>query len=209
MLEREFTESVNTTEEGGTIMNKTGGNFCAATGGVNLGGRGGTKSKSGLHGMGGRNDVVHRSVSYMVGKGNTSWERMSGSVIMAVRRDGLCRCRRESAISILLILTPRKYSCRILDLFRMKKDSSIRTKVSGSWRAACSQRSRKGFLVIQDELTQPRASIVFWSASATDGRGMLSDSVTVWWLGRVQHKGISMLEQRLRVLFGDPKGVLE
>ena len=38
---------------------------------------------------------------------------------------------------------------------------------------------------------------------------MLYDCVKVWWLGRGQHKGIAMLEQRIRVLFGDPKGAVE
>ena len=41
----------------------------------------------------------------------------------------------------------------------------------------------------QDESTHPRASIVFWSVPASDGRGMLSDSMRVWWMGRGQYKG--------------------
>ena len=40
--------------------------------------------------MGGRNYVSHRSVGLMAVGGNTSWERMSGSAIMAVRRAGFC-----------------------------------------------------------------------------------------------------------------------
>ena len=38
---------------------------------------------------------------------------------------------------------------------------------------------------------------------------MSSDSVTLWWLRRGKLRGRSMLEQRLRVLFGDPKGSVE
>ena len=45
--------------------------------GSELGEIGGTKSKAGFHGIGGRNDVAHRSVGSMVVGGNTSWERMS------------------------------------------------------------------------------------------------------------------------------------
>ena len=108
MVEREFTETVYTAGEGGTVVIKIGGSFFTATGGVTLGGIGSKKSKAGFHGMGGRNDVAHRSVRSMLVEGNTSWERMSGSAIMAVRRSGLCFWRRESAISILLILTPRR-----------------------------------------------------------------------------------------------------
>ena len=37
---------------------------------------------------------------------------------------------------------------------------------------------------------------------------MTSDSVTVWWMGRVQNKGREMLDQRLWVLFCDPKGAV-
>ena len=56
--------------------------------------------------MGVYNDVVHRSVGSMVAGGNTSWERMYGSSMMAVMRAGFCRWRRDSEISILHILTP-------------------------------------------------------------------------------------------------------
>ena len=159
--------------------------------------------------MGGRNDVVHRSVGLMVVGGNTSWERMYGSEIMTVRRAGFCCWRRESIFSILLILTPRQYSRSILSLFRLEKDSSIGENVSGSWQAACSQRFRRGFLVIQDKSTQPRAYSAFWSAPASNGRGVSSDSVTEWWMGRGQHKGRAILEQRLWFLFGDQKGAVE
>ena len=114
MVEREFTETFDTTEEGGTVVSKIGGRFCAATAGVTLVGKVGTKSKAGFHRMGGRNDVAHRSVRLMVVVGNTSWERIYGSEIMAVRRAGFCCCRKESAISILLILTPRRYSFSVL-----------------------------------------------------------------------------------------------
>ena len=68
---------------------------------------------------------------------------------------------------------------------------------------ACSQRPRRGFIVSQYESTHPRASSALWSAPASDGRGVLSDSVIVWWLGRVQHKERSMLEQQLWVIIGD------
>ena len=108
MVERKFTETVNTAEEGCTIVSKICGRFCAATGGVTFGGREGKKSEAGFHEMGGRNNVAHRSVGSMLVGGNTSWERMSGSEIMAVRRAGLCCWRRESEISILLILNPRQ-----------------------------------------------------------------------------------------------------
>ena len=36
------------------------------------------------------------------------------------------------------------------------------------------------FFVSQDESTQPRAIIAFWRALVSDGRGVLSASVTVW-----------------------------
>ena len=107
MTEMEFTDTLYTSEEGGTVVSKIGGRFCAATAGVNLGGRGGTKSKAGFHGTGGRNDVSHRSVVLMVVGGNTSWERMYGSVIMVARRADFYLWRRDSTISIILILTPR------------------------------------------------------------------------------------------------------
>ena len=110
MLEWESTETVYTAEEGGTVVSKICVRFCAAIARVKLGGRGGTESKMGLHGMGGRNDVAHRYVGSMVVGVNTSWVRMSGSEIMAVTRDGLCCWRRDSAIIILLILTPKQYS---------------------------------------------------------------------------------------------------
>ena len=61
----------------------------------------------------------------------------------------------------------------------------------------------------QYKATQPRESIAFWSAPASDGKGMLSDSVTVWWLGRGQHKGRAMFEQQLWVQFWDSNGVVE
>ena len=137
MVDREFKETFESVEDGGTVVSKIGGRFCAATGGVTLGGRVGRKSKTGFHGMGRRNDVAHRSVGLMVVGGNTSWERMSGSAIIAVRRAGFCCWRRESVISILLILMLRRYSCSVSDLFWLKKEYSIGTKFSGSRRAAC------------------------------------------------------------------------
>ena len=72
MAERNFTETVDTAEEGGTVVSKIGEMFCAATGGVTLGRRGGTKSKVGFHVMGGRNNVAHRYVWSMVVGGNIS-----------------------------------------------------------------------------------------------------------------------------------------
>ena len=38
---------------------------------------------------------------------------------------------------------------------------------------------------------------------------MLSDSVTVWWMGISHQKGRAMLKQKLRVLFGDLEGAVE
>ena len=72
VVEIYFIETVNNAEEGGTVMSKIGGRFCDVTGGVNLGGRGGKKSKAGIHGMGGSNDFAHRSVRSMVVGGNNS-----------------------------------------------------------------------------------------------------------------------------------------
>ena len=80
----------------------------------------------------------------------------------------------------------------------LKKYSATSTKVYFYWKEACVQRSRIGLVVIQDELTQPRASSAFWSVPVLYGRGVLSNSLTVWWLGRFQHKGISFFYQRLR-----------
>ena len=139
--------------------------------------------------MGGRNDIEHRSIGLVVVGVNTSWERMSISAIMAVSRAGLCSWRREYAISILLILISRRYSCIVSSLFRLKKYSSIGKKVTGSWQAYFRQRSKRGFFVSQDESTQPRASSAFWSAPESNGRGVLSDSMTVWWMWRGQNKG--------------------
>ena len=41
MVERDFTETVDTAEESGNRVSKVCGSFCLATGGVTLGGRGG------------------------------------------------------------------------------------------------------------------------------------------------------------------------
>ena len=89
-MERDITETIDTAEEGRTVFSKRGGRLCAATGGVDLGGRGGMKSKAGFRIMGGINNVTHRSVGLIVVGRNASWERISGSAIMAVRRAGLC-----------------------------------------------------------------------------------------------------------------------
>ena len=61
-------------------------------------------------------------------------------------------------IIILQILTPKQYSYRISDLLRLNKYSLTGGNVYGSWQAASVQRSRRQFIVIQDESTQPRAS---------------------------------------------------
>ena len=79
MVDREFFETVDTMEEGGTVVGKSGGRFCVATGGVTLGRRGGKKSKGGFHRRIGINNVLQRSAGLMVAGGNASWERMSGS----------------------------------------------------------------------------------------------------------------------------------
>ena len=79
MLYIELTDTVNTAEEGGTVVSKVDGRFCVATWGVTLGGRGGTKSKWGFHIRSGINYVVQRYVRLMVAGVNNSWERMSES----------------------------------------------------------------------------------------------------------------------------------
>ena len=66
MFEKEFTETVDTTKEGGTVVSKLGGSFCAATRGVILGGRGGIKSKGGIHRRGGLNKIIQMSIGSMV-----------------------------------------------------------------------------------------------------------------------------------------------
>ena len=72
MVEREFTETVTTPDEGGTKVSKLFGRFCVASGGVTLGGRVGTKSKGGGHRRCLINNVVQRSVGLMVAVENTS-----------------------------------------------------------------------------------------------------------------------------------------
>ena len=67
----------------------------------------------GFHVMGGFKNVVYRFIILMVAGGNTSWDRMYVSSMMAVVRGGVCCFRSYSVISILQIL------------FRLKKDSSI------------------------------------------------------------------------------------
>ena len=111
----------------------------------------GLSQMGGVHGMGAHKNVLHRSIGLMVAGGNTSWERMYGSVIITAMRKCLCFCRRYSTISMLNILVPRQYSCRILAFLRLKKDSSIRTKVSGTWQTACIQSSKRGFVMSQDD----------------------------------------------------------
>ena len=205
----EFMETADNEEEGGTIVSKLGGKLCVPTGGVTLGGRGGNNSKGGVLGRGEIKNLVKRSVGLMVVGENSSQESMSGLSMKAAMRCGLCHCNRDSAISIMKILTSRLYSCSISALLGLKKDSSTGTKVSVSWRASCSQTSRRGFILIQDELTQPRASSVFCSVQASNGRGVSSNSITVWWLGRDYHKGREMFEHRLWVLFRDMERAVE
>ena len=84
-------ETVNTEEEGGTIVIKVVGRFCFSTGGVTLGVKLGTKSKWGFHRRGEINNVIQRSVILMVAGGNTSWGRISGLSMKAMKaemRDG-------------------------------------------------------------------------------------------------------------------------
>ena len=78
MVDREFTETVDTAGEGGTLASKVGVRFFVATGEVNLGGIGGTKSKGVFHRRGWLNYVIQRYVRLVVAGGNTYWERMSG-----------------------------------------------------------------------------------------------------------------------------------
>ena len=101
MVDRELTEIVDTAEEGCTVVSKLCGRLCITTGGVTLWERGGTDSKGGVHGRGGFNDFLQRSIGLVVLGGNISWERVSGLAMTAVMRAGFCICRRESAISIL------------------------------------------------------------------------------------------------------------
>ena len=101
MVERDFADTVDTTEDDGIVESAIGGRFCVATGRVTLGGRQGNNSEGGVHGMGRRNDVVHRPIGLMVAGGNTSWERMSRSEMTVVTRAGFYCWRRESAIRVM------------------------------------------------------------------------------------------------------------
>ena len=134
-------------------------------------------------------------------EGNNSWERMSELAMMADMRAGSCCWKRKSAISILQILTHRQYSYIISSWLILKKDSYTGKKVSRSWRSACSQRSKRGSVMSQGYLVQPRVSNTFWGAPESNRRGISSNSVTVWWMGRLTYKGRAMFDQRLRVLF--------
>ena len=125
-------ETVDATEEGGTIVSKVGGRLGVVTGVVALGGIVETKSNRGVHRRGGIINVAHESVGSMVAGGNISWDRMSGLAIREAMRDGFCCWREESAIIIMQILAPGLYSCRVLNLLRLKKDSTTGTKVYGS-----------------------------------------------------------------------------
>ena len=180
MAEREFSGTVYTTEEGGIVVIKLGGRLFVAAGGVNLVGIGVMNSKGGVHIRGEINDVAQRSVVSMVAGGNISWERMSGSEMMATIKASFCCWRRYSTISILKILTLRRYSCRFSASLRLMKDPATRTKLSVYWKAACCHRSRRVFVLSQDESTQPRASSELCSAPASNWRGVLSNSVKVW-----------------------------
>ena len=57
-----------------------------------------------------------------------------------------------------------------LGFLRLKKESDNEENMSGSWRADCIQRYRRGFVNIQDKSTHPRASSAFWSAPVSDNR---------------------------------------
>ena len=72
MEEINFTETVDTAEDGGTIVSKLGGRLCVATVGLTLLGIVGKKSKLVVHGRGGINDVVKRSVGLVVAGVNIS-----------------------------------------------------------------------------------------------------------------------------------------
>ena len=61
----------------------------------------------------------------------------------------------------------------------------------------------------QDKSTQPRASSAFWSKPVSNGKGMLYDSMILWWLGRFQNKGREIFDNQLWFLFGDTKGAVE
>ena len=90
MVEREFTETVDTIEECGNVVSKVGGGFYVATGGVTLQGIRGMKSKGGVHVRGGINDVLQRSVGLTLVGENTSWESMSVFAMTAAIRAGFC-----------------------------------------------------------------------------------------------------------------------
>ena len=133
MVERDFTEIVHTVEEGGTIVSKVGGRFFVAARGVTLGGRVLMNSKGRVHRRGGINNVLHRSIGLLMAGRNTSWERISGSEMMAAIRAGLYFWRRYFVIIILQILILRQYSYSVSASLKLKKDSSTGKKVSGSW----------------------------------------------------------------------------
>ena len=69
-------------------------------------------------------------------------------------------------------LDAEKILLQRLGFLRMKKDSSIGANVYGSWQASCNQRFIRGFFVRQDKSTQPRAASAFWSAPASNRRGV-------------------------------------
>ena len=62
MADIDFMETVDTAEEGGTIMSKVSGRFYIAIWGVTLRGRGGTNLERGVQIRGGLNDVIQRSI---------------------------------------------------------------------------------------------------------------------------------------------------
>ena len=61
----------------------------------------------------------------------------------------------------------------------------------------------------QASFTHPKTSSAFWSTPASDEKGILSDSMSVWCLGRINHKGRENFEQQLQVLFVDTEGAVE
>ena len=113
VAERNFAKTVDTTEEGGTVVSKVCGRLCVATGGVTLVGRGGKNPKGGVQVKGGTNKAAQRSIRLMVTGRNISWDRIPRLEMTAETRDGFCCWRRESEIRILKILIPRQYSCRV------------------------------------------------------------------------------------------------
>ena len=73
MVDIEFMETGDTAKEGGTVVSKVSGRFYIATGGVTLRGRGVTNLERVVKIRGGLNDMIQRSIRFMVVGGNISW----------------------------------------------------------------------------------------------------------------------------------------